>query len=165
MREKEDPTQSYDGSPHTIRKFNNQLTTQRLQKNVDYTTIADRLRTVGWSNNSYPTGVVNLFTMVEIDQSSIKVSITSRTFPPTISWSESISTHYKAVFHSIINGLLKNGLLWILQITIDTIFLCFCEDCERNDGQDKPYYMSKDLMVWNFQNIFILPQTLILNPI
>ena len=27
-------------------------------KNVDYTTIADRLRTVRWSNSSYPTGVV-----------------------------------------------------------------------------------------------------------
>ena len=28
-------------------------------KNFDYTTIADRLRTVSWSNSSYPTGVVN----------------------------------------------------------------------------------------------------------
>ena len=27
-------------------------------KNFDYTTIADRLRTVSWSNNSDPTGVV-----------------------------------------------------------------------------------------------------------
>ena len=27
-------------------------------KNFDYTTIADRLSTVGWSNNSHPTGVV-----------------------------------------------------------------------------------------------------------
>ena len=27
-------------------------------KNFDYTTIADRLRTVSWSNSSYPTGVV-----------------------------------------------------------------------------------------------------------
>ena len=27
-------------------------------KNVDYTTIADRLRTVSWSNDSHPTGVV-----------------------------------------------------------------------------------------------------------
>ena len=27
-------------------------------KNFDYTTILDRLRTVSWSNNSYPTGVV-----------------------------------------------------------------------------------------------------------
>jgi solute carrier family 44 protein 1 (choline transporter-like protein) len=34
-----------------------------------------------------------------------------------------------------------------LQITIDTLFLCFCEDCERNDGVTKPYFMSKNLMV------------------
>ena len=27
-------------------------------KNFDYTTIADRLRTVSWSNTSHPTGVV-----------------------------------------------------------------------------------------------------------
>ena len=27
-------------------------------KIFDYTTIADRLRTVSWRNNSYPTGVV-----------------------------------------------------------------------------------------------------------
>ena len=27
-------------------------------KNFDYTTIADRLKTVSWSNSSHPTGVV-----------------------------------------------------------------------------------------------------------
>lgn len=31
-------------------------------------------------------------------------------------------------------------------MTIDTIFLCFCEDCERNDGLSRPYYMSRGLM-------------------
>lgn len=29
---------------------------------------------------------------------------------------------------------------------IDTIFLCFCEDCEMNDGLSRPYYMSTGLM-------------------
>lgn len=29
---------------------------------------------------------------------------------------------------------------------IDTIFICFCEDCERNDGLTSPYYMSTGLM-------------------
>ena len=32
-------------------------------------------------------------------------------------------------------------------MTIDTVFICFCEDCERNDGIMKPYFMSKGLMV------------------
>lgn len=31
-------------------------------------------------------------------------------------------------------------------MTIDTIFICFCEDCELNDGISKPYYMSRGLM-------------------
>lgn len=31
-------------------------------------------------------------------------------------------------------------------MTIDTIFLCFCEDYEYNDGMDRPYYMSRGLM-------------------
>ena len=30
-------------------------------------------------------------------------------------------------------------------MAVDTLFLCFLEDLERNDGQDKPYYMSKSL--------------------
>ena len=51
-------TQSYDRSPHANRKFNNQLTTKTPPKSSDYTTIADRLRAVSWSNNSYPTGMV-----------------------------------------------------------------------------------------------------------
>ena len=45
-----------------------------------------------------------------------------------------------------------------LQMAIDTIFLCFCEDSERNDGITKPYYMSVGLMVmWTelLQNVRI----------
>ena len=51
-REKEgDLTQSYDKNPYTNRKFENQRTTHtNATKNFDYTTIADRLRTVSWSN-------------------------------------------------------------------------------------------------------------------
>ena len=32
--------------------------TKNATKNFDYTTIADRLRTVSWGNDSHPTGVV-----------------------------------------------------------------------------------------------------------
>ena len=31
-------------------------------------------------------------------------------------------------------------------MVIDTIFLCFCEDSDRNDGVVRPYYMSRGLM-------------------
>ena len=30
-------------------------------------------------------------------------------------------------------------------MAVDTIFLCFLEDLERNNGEDRPYLMSKDL--------------------
>ena len=36
--------------------------------------------------------------------------------------------------------------LGIYGMTIDTIFICFCEDCIHNDGVEKPYFMSKGLM-------------------
>ena len=32
-------------------------------------------------------------------------------------------------------------------MAVDTIFLCFCEDSDKNDGIKKPYYMSVGLMV------------------
>ena len=54
-REKErDLTKSYDKSPYT----DSNVTTQKRHQNFDYTTIADRLRTVSWGNDSHPTGVV-----------------------------------------------------------------------------------------------------------
>ena len=53
-----DLTQSYDKNPYTNRIFENQWTAQNATKNLDYITISDRLRTVSWSNNSRPTGVV-----------------------------------------------------------------------------------------------------------
>jgi hypothetical protein len=31
-------------------------------------------------------------------------------------------------------------------MTVDTIFISFCEDCEENNGMDRPYYMSRELM-------------------
>ena len=54
-----DLTQSCDKNPYihrTIQKATWQH--KNATKNFDYTTIADRLRTVSWSNSSHPTGVV-----------------------------------------------------------------------------------------------------------
>ena len=33
------------------------------------------------------------------------------------------------------------------KVCIDAIFICFCEDCEMNDGLERPYFMSRSLMV------------------
>jgi hypothetical protein len=48
----------------------------------------------------------------------------------------------------------NNLVISPFQMAIDTIFLCFCEDSERNDGISKPYFMSRGLMV--FINIILL---------
>ena len=60
MREKgRDLTQSYAKSPYTHRKFQKATWQHKnATKDFDYTTIAERLRTVSRSNSSHPTGVV-----------------------------------------------------------------------------------------------------------
>ncbi|KAJ6653444.1 hypothetical protein lerEdw1_009197, partial [Lerista edwardsae] len=43
--------------------------------------------------------------------------------------------------------LIAQGFFTVYNMCIDTLFLCFLEDLERNDGSiEKPYYMSKSLM-------------------
>ena len=52
-------TQSYDKSPYTHRQIQNATWQHKnATNNLDYTTIADRLRTVSWGNDSHPTGLV-----------------------------------------------------------------------------------------------------------
>ena len=53
-----DLTQSFDKSPYTKEMSKGQSdNTNNATKKFDSTTIADRLRTVSWSNYSHPTGV------------------------------------------------------------------------------------------------------------
>ncbi|XP_063977227.1 choline transporter-like protein 1 isoform X2 [Diachasmimorpha longicaudata] len=42
--------------------------------------------------------------------------------------------------------LVAHCFISIYEMIIDTIFLCFCEDCARNDGISRPYFMSRGLM-------------------
>ncbi|XP_076319239.1 choline transporter-like protein 1 [Tachypleus tridentatus] len=44
--------------------------------------------------------------------------------------------------------LVAHSFLGVYEMAIDTLFLCFCEDCERNDGINKPYFMSRKLMIF-----------------
>ena len=62
QREKgRDLTQFYDKSAYTDRKIQKAMWQHKnATKNFDYTTIEDRLRTVSWGNDSYPTSVVKL---------------------------------------------------------------------------------------------------------
>ena len=51
-----DLTQSYNKSPYTNRKFRKaKWQHKNASQNFDFTTIADQLRTVSWSNRSYNT--------------------------------------------------------------------------------------------------------------
>uniref|UniRef100_A0A3Q3L4X4 Choline transporter-like protein n=1 Tax=Mastacembelus armatus TaxID=205130 RepID=A0A3Q3L4X4_9TELE len=43
--------------------------------------------------------------------------------------------------------LIAHGFFSVYNMCVDTLFLCFLEDLERNDGSaEKPYFMSKNLM-------------------
>ncbi|KAM4696200.1 choline transporter-like protein 4 [Rhinophrynus dorsalis] len=43
--------------------------------------------------------------------------------------------------------MIAHGFFSVYNMCVDTLFLCFLEDLERNDGSaDKPYYMPKSLM-------------------
>ncbi|KAL0850385.1 hypothetical protein ABMA28_012206 [Loxostege sticticalis] len=58
--------------------------------------------------------------------------------------------HYNyvpAVILSIATYLISSIFFSVYSMAVDTLFLCFLEDCERNDGSpEKPYFMSKNLM-------------------
>ena len=42
--------------------------------------------------------------------------------------------------------IIASSFFGVYAMAVDTLFLCFLEDLERNDGSpEKPYYMSKNL--------------------
>ncbi|CAH0722355.1 unnamed protein product, partial [Brenthis ino] len=52
-----------------------------------------------------------------------------------------------AIILSVATYLICTIFFNVYSMAVDTLFLCFLEDCERNDGsQEKPYFMSKNLM-------------------
>ncbi|XP_050674068.1 choline transporter-like 2 isoform X2 [Leptidea sinapis] len=58
--------------------------------------------------------------------------------------------HYNyvpAIILSVATYLVSTVFFNVYSMAVDTLFLCFLEDCERNDGSpEKPYFMSKNLM-------------------
>ena len=42
--------------------------------------------------------------------------------------------------------LIIDCFMTVFEMTVDTIFVCFCEDCEINDGMTRPFFMSRGLM-------------------
>lgn len=50
------------------------------------------------------------------------------------------------IFIAVEAWFISSFFMSVLDMAIDTIFLCFCEDCERNDGTaQKPYFASESL--------------------
>ncbi|EDV94450.1 choline transporter-like 2 [Drosophila grimshawi] len=61
-----------------------------------------------------------------------------------------IQLNHKAVPTTVVviaAFLITSVFFGVYSMAVDTLFLCFLEDCERNDGTpEKPYFMSKQLM-------------------
>ncbi|XP_067618052.1 choline transporter-like 2 [Eurosta solidaginis] len=61
-----------------------------------------------------------------------------------------VQLHYNAVPVTLVvlaAFIMTSVFFGVYSMAVDTLFLCFLEDCERNDGSpEKPYYMSKQLM-------------------
>lgn len=51
------------------------------------------------------------------------------------------------IFITLGSYIIASAFFSVYGMAVDTLFLCFLEDCERNDGSpERPYYMSKQLM-------------------
>uniref|UniRef100_A0A8C3UPL4 Choline transporter-like protein n=1 Tax=Catharus ustulatus TaxID=91951 RepID=A0A8C3UPL4_CATUS len=64
---------------------------------------------------------------------------------PALCWSR---RQRVAPLQTVIVGsyLIAHGFFSVYGMCVDTLFLCFCEDLERNDGSpERPYYMSPEL--------------------
>lgn len=60
---------------------------------------------------------------------------------------EDLNYYFVPVFVIIVGSFFIADVFFdVYEMAVDTLFLCFLEDIERNDGSaEKPYYMSKDL--------------------
>lgn len=61
---------------------------------------------------------------------------------------QSLNYYWTPIITVIIGSyLIAHGFFSVYNMCVDTLFLCFLEDLERNDGSpEKPYFMSKSLM-------------------
>nr|XP_008260825.1 choline transporter-like protein 4 [Oryctolagus cuniculus]XP_051710892.1 choline transporter-like protein 4 [Oryctolagus cuniculus] len=59
-----------------------------------------------------------------------------------------LNYYWLPIMTSIVGAyVIASGFFSVFGMCVDTLFLCFLEDLERNDGsRDRPYYMSKSLL-------------------
>ncbi|XP_068432501.1 choline transporter-like protein 4 [Clinocottus analis] len=62
--------------------------------------------------------------------------------------SETLNYYWMPIITVVFGSyLIAHGFFSVYSMCVDTLFLCFLEDLERNDGsQQRPYFMSKNLM-------------------
>ncbi|XP_034561496.1 choline transporter-like protein 4 [Notolabrus celidotus] len=62
--------------------------------------------------------------------------------------SETLNYYWMPIITVVFGSyLIAHGFFSVYNMCVDTLFLCFLEDLERNDGSlQKPYYMSRNLM-------------------
>ncbi|XP_061521098.1 choline transporter-like protein 4 isoform X1 [Phycodurus eques] len=62
--------------------------------------------------------------------------------------SETLNYYWMPIITVVFGSyLIAHGFFSVYSMCVDTLFLCFLEDLERNDGSlEKPYFMSKNLM-------------------
>ncbi|XP_031722503.1 choline transporter-like protein 4 [Anarrhichthys ocellatus] len=62
--------------------------------------------------------------------------------------SETLNYYWMPIITVVFGSyLIAHGFFSVYNMCVDTLFLCFLEDLERNDGSlQKPYFMSKNLM-------------------
>lgn len=46
----------------------------------------------------------------------------------------------------VFSYLIAHCFVSVFEMTVDTVFICYCEDYEENNGSTKPYFMSPKLM-------------------
>ncbi|XP_041810612.1 choline transporter-like protein 4 isoform X2 [Chelmon rostratus] len=68
--------------------------------------------------------------------------------PGTTFRSEALNYYWMPIITVVFGSyLIAHGFFSVYNMCVDTLFLCFLEDLERNDGSlQKPYFMSKNLM-------------------
>ncbi|XP_034016128.1 choline transporter-like protein 4 [Thalassophryne amazonica] len=70
--------------------------------------------------------------------------------------SETLNYYWMPIITVVFGAyLIAHGFFSVYNMCVDTLFLCFLEDLERNDGSlQKPYFMSKNLMkILNKSNV------------
>uniref|UniRef100_A0A7N6BNZ5 Choline transporter-like protein n=1 Tax=Anabas testudineus TaxID=64144 RepID=A0A7N6BNZ5_ANATE len=68
--------------------------------------------------------------------------------PGNVFRSETLNYYWMPIITVVFGSyLIAHGFFSVYNMCVDTLFLCFLEDLERNDGSlQKPYFMSKNLM-------------------